>query len=236
MESAPVSADIAFLYNRNFTLSSENPDKVEILKQKIVDWKSAGRKVIIFSPSTVVLKKMGSPKYENLVKTLIETIDQPEYQYVFLPNSSREGSEKIQNNDIWVNRKIQIIMEHESSKEILSKIEWIDWDINTDGIQQIIQGANLVVSSRFHCMVSSLSLGVPIYVIGWGHKYLEILKSFSLEDNIKDYQDIDARIIAEKLVALLQDEENIRKVIADRIQAVRKSSEIQFNQVQVKFR
>ena len=102
-------------------------------------------------------------------------------------------------------------MEHESTEEIISKIEWIDWDINTDGIQQIIQGANLVVTSRFHSMVSSLSLGVPVYVIGWGHKYLQVLKSFTLEDNIKDYQDIDSRIIADQLIALLQDEEKHSK-------------------------
>ncbi len=236
LDSAPVSADIAFLYRRNFSLSSENQDKVELLKKKIAGWKSAGRKVIIFSPSTVVLKKMGSPKYEHLIKTLIETIDQPEYQFIFLPNSNREGSKKIQNNDIWVNRKIRIIMEHESTEEIISKIEWIDWDINTDGIQQIIQGANLVVTSRFHSMVSSLSLGVPVYVIGWGHKYLEVLKSFTLEDNIKDYQDIDSRIIADQLIALLQDEESVQRRIAERIQAVRRSSEIQFTQTEVKFR
>ncbi len=235
MELEPVSADIAFLYRKDYSLSIENPEKVELLKQKIVNLKKTGHKVIIFSPSTVVMKKMTSPKYELLIKKLIETIDHKNYHYVFLPNSNREGSEKLQNNDIQVNKKILVLTKNESSKEIISKIEWVDWDINTDGIQQIIQGANLVVTSRFHCMVSSLSLGVPVYVIGWGHKYLEILRSFTFEKYISDYQVINIGEIGQTLTSLIQNEVLIRKRISERIQKVRESSMIQFEQIEVKF-
>lgn len=236
MEPTPVSADIAFLYRKDYSLSTENQDKVELLKKKIADFKKAGQKVIVFSPSTVVLKKMTSPKYEVLIKKLIETIDHDNFHYVFLPNSNREGSEKLQNNDIQVNKKIRVLMEKESTTEILSKIDWVDWDINTDGIQQIIQDANLVVTSRFHSMVSSLSLGVPVYVIGWGHKYLEILQSFTFEDYISDYQVINIEGIGQTLTSLIQNEDQIRKRISERIQKIRESAMIQFDQIEIKFK
>jgi coenzyme F420-reducing hydrogenase beta subunit/polysaccharide pyruvyl transferase WcaK-like protein len=235
MEVSPVSADIAFLYRKDYSLSIENPERISLLKQKVEKWKAAGHKVIIFSPSTVVLKKMTSPKYEVLIQTLIDTIDRPGYNYIFIPNSNREGSKKYQNNDIQVNHKIQEIMQRRSKLEVLSRIEWIDWDINSDGIQQIIQGANLVVTSRFHSMVSALSLGVPLYVIGWGHKYLEILKSFSLEENISDYQNIDINLIAAKLTELLLNEDSFRRSMMEKINTVRESSLIQFDQIKVNF-
>jgi colanic acid/amylovoran biosynthesis protein len=235
MKAAAVSTDIAFLYNPNYSLSSENLEKVELLKEKLMAWNSSGRKLIVFSPSTVLLKKMGSPKYELLMKNLIEIIDHPEYQYIFIPNSNRAGSGSYQNNDIQVNNKIRMKLEQGFKTELLSKIEWIDWDINTAGIQQIINCANLVVTSRFHSMISSLSLGVPVYVIGWGHKYLEILKMFAFEEWMSDYHQIDVNKISEKITQLIVNEDDMRRRIIERIKVVRKSSEIQFDQIDLKF-
>ena len=38
------------------------------------------------------------------------------------------------------------------------------------------------MASRFHAMVSSLAMAVPTVVIGWSHKYREVLEMFELEE------------------------------------------------------
>ena len=228
--SSPVSTDIAFSYRPEYSLSVENPERVSEITDRLSNLKKSGKKVIVFSPSTVVLKKMTSPKYEQLVLNIIQKIDKPDHHYVFLPNSTRAGSEGFQNNDIQVIKRIREFADFQYAADLLPRIEWIDWDLNTKGIQQIIRESNLVVTSRFHCMVSSLSLGIPIYVIGWSHKYLEILRLFNLEDFMIDYTEKDMDSIVTKLFFLLDNQTHIHKQIIQNLPAVRRSSQIQFNQ------
>jgi colanic acid/amylovoran biosynthesis protein len=193
------------------------------------------KKIIIFSPSTVVLKKMTSPKYENLILNIINKIDQPDFHYIFLPNSNRASSESMQNNDIRVNDRIRLYAEKQNIGTLLSRIIWIDWDINTEGIQKIIREADLVVTSRFHSMISALSLKIPLYVIGWGHKYLEILRLFNLDEFICDYSNADLERICKELLYLLDNKTRIQNQIQVNLPAVKESSNIQFKEIDVIF-
>ena len=162
-------------------------------------WKEEGSKVIIFSPSTVVMKKMTSPKYENLILDIIRKLDHPEFNFVFLPNSNRAESDKAQNNDILAIKKIREGVEKAIPEDLKARIEWVDWDLNTAGLRQIISGASLIVTSRFHGMIAALSLAVPVYVIGWSHKYREVLQSFQMEDFLRDYKNVDAEGMATEI-------------------------------------
>ena len=232
---SPVSADIAFSYRPDYSLSIENPEKVSEITERLSNLKKSGKKVIVFSPSTVVLKKMTSPKYEHLILDIIQKIDMPEYYYVFLPNSNRAGSGKFQNNDIQVINNIRLIAGDRLSENLVSRIEWLDWDLNTKGIRQIISKTNLVVTSRFHCMVSALSLGIPVYVIGWSHKYREVLQCFQLESYMRDFTDVDADTLGSEICAEMQNEREIQKLISKNLPDVIQSSNLQFEEMRVDF-
>jgi coenzyme F420-reducing hydrogenase beta subunit/polysaccharide pyruvyl transferase WcaK-like protein len=234
-EPSKVSTDIAFLYRPEYSLSCENPDKVEKLVDRLSTLQSQDKKIIIFSPSTVVLKKMSSPRYEQLIVNVIRKIDQSDYYYLFLPNSNRAGSENLQNNDIQVNERIRRFTEKQIPESLRYRMEWIDWDINTKGIQEIMREADLVVTSRFHSMISALSLSIPIYVIGWGHKYLEILQLFQMEDFICDYSKAEPDRICDALTQLLENKNSVQKQINRNLPAVKESSNLQFLEIDVKF-
>lgn len=62
-------------------------------------------------------------------------------------------------------------------------------------IKGYIAGAEFIVSSRFHSLVAALSSGVPVAVIGWGHKYDMLLEDFGMPGMIHHAEDPDAQLI-----------------------------------------
>ena len=49
-----------------------------------------------------------------------------------------------------------------------------------------ISKLHLVIGSRYHGLVAALSCRIPIVVLGWAHKYKELLYDFDLEDHCID--------------------------------------------------
>ncbi|WP_299778160.1 polysaccharide pyruvyl transferase family protein [uncultured Formosa sp.] len=56
-------------------------------------------------------------------------------------------------------------------------------DLNSSEVKAVISRLKLLVSSRFHGVVSGLSQGVPTFCTGWSHKYQELLRDYKVEDN-----------------------------------------------------
>lgn len=63
---------------------------------------------------------------------------------------------------------------------------------NPRALKAILGRATLVVGSRFHALVSTLSQGVPCIGAGWSHKYPELFADFNCSELlIKDLSDPD---------------------------------------------
>ena len=81
-------------------------------------------------------------------------------------------------------------------------------------LKSFLGASRFVIGSRFHSIVAALSYGVPCVVIGWAHKYRELLADFGQEKfDISDSRSHDAM---EPLVKELLDaqghESNRRKI------------------------
>jgi len=223
------AADIAFLYEPSYSLSQENEDKIANLCLKITEWKNARERVISIVPSSLVLKrshKLGLDYAGKLLNLCLDTRGKA-IRYVFLPNGTRQGSEKTMNNDIIAIEAIRKKFRQELSDNDLGRIEWVDYDINTRGVRKIIGATDGLVASRFHAMIAGLSLCVPTMVIGWSHKYRETLADFGMQNYATDYKNADLQIL-KAYRTFINNLDDIKTQLDSRIVQVKTSSSKQF--------
>jgi polysaccharide pyruvyl transferase WcaK-like protein len=227
-EKTDLVADVAFLYQPEFSLSEENEERVAALLKKI---KETRKPVVVFSPSILVNIQSAKKGLDYAAKfyELINRLGADRYQFVFIPNASREGSDKKHNNDLLTLVEMRTRAENGAlDAQANSSIDWVDYDINTASIRAIISNADVLVTSRYHAMISGLCLAVPTVVIGWGHKYKETMAYFDLERYSLDFGDATTDLPA-VVQAALDNKSEIHQQIEKNLDKVKQKSEIQFS-------
>lgn len=224
------AADIAFLYQPGDSLSHENDDRLQTLLEQIHQARRQGKQVIIFSPSVLVEKQSHRKglDYAGRFLEAIVTLPSGRYFYVFMPNATRAGSQKLHNNDLVtiMNFKHQA-QNGDLSKDRLVHTAWINFDINTASIRMLIAEADVLVTSRYHAMISGLCLSIPTIVMGWGHKYLETMAYFDLQDYSLDFGDADVELAA-WIEKAIREEDAIREKIRRKFEVVQQLASIPF--------
>ena len=77
-------------------------------------------------------------------------------------------------------------------------------------------------------MVAALRSLKPTLIIGWGHKYQEVMKRFGQEEFVFDYK-LDSNDIHDKMAALLGQENTVASQISEAFELERKASLVQFD-------
>ena len=62
----------------------------------------------------------------------------------------------------------------------------------------VLAGAKLVVTSRFHALVSALTEGVPALCTSWSHKYRELVAELGCPESCIDISDVESAIVKVK--------------------------------------
>ncbi len=170
----------------------------------------ADNDVVGFSPSTVLQQQ--AREGEDYVAEVVRAIDyltQELGRKVFLvAHSARANSEKTHNNDLPVCREIYARLARPQS------VLFVDDELSPEVLRIAIGRCDVFVASRFHAMVSSLATGVPTLVIGWSHKYREVLDMFGQAGFAFSHAEYSDEAFKSRLEELIARKEDIRAEIA----------------------
>jgi polysaccharide pyruvyl transferase WcaK-like protein len=114
--------------------------------------------------------------YLPLMQDLVSHIRAAGHAVVVIPHSVRTGQTKTQNNDLPLCREIYDSIADTTGVGLLSE------ELSSQRLRALIANCHILVTSRFHAMVSALAVATPPLVIGWSHKYEEVLELFELQD------------------------------------------------------
>jgi len=134
--------------------------------------------VVGVCPSVVLQKKVEArgDDYVGQMIAFIERLRRAGKKVLLVPHSVRTGTEKTHNNDLPLCTRIAGLLV--PGEDVL----FVDRELSSQQLRHLIGRCDLFIASRFHAMVSSLAMAVPTLVIGWSHKYREVLEMFELEE------------------------------------------------------
>ncbi len=222
LNNAIIGADAAFMLNiSNSSYKIANDYIGDNFRKKMI---------IGIAPSTVIEKSCENIgiDYSSIISEFIDYLIECENCHVIIiPHSIRKYTTKRKNNDLLVSRKIH---EKVSSKNCCILISD---DLSAEVLRVLISYCNYFIASRFHAMVSSLSMSVPTLVCGWSHKYLEVLQMFEMEDYTFDYTKLDTMMLIDMFTSLKENHQKItakfEKFLPNVINSARINSEIAKN-------
>ncbi|MCU7814762.1 MAG: polysaccharide pyruvyl transferase family protein [Candidatus Thiodiazotropha sp. (ex Rostrolucina anterorostrata)] len=219
-------ADVAFLHSATDTLSKENPQKLANLATQL---EHEDRKLIGICPSSVLATRQhpGMDYYQALTTLCHQLLNQG-YAVLLYPNATREEQfDHFRNNDLPVINKIVKRISQDNPQP--AALYFVDFDINTNSIKQLMSYCRLVMVSRFHAMIAALSTSQPVIVLGWSHKYQEVMQLFNLDDLVFDFKQFDSNGIVDTIDLILSDMQITELKLSQQREAVIASSQDQFN-------
>jgi len=179
-----------------------------------------------FVPSSVVLKKY--PAYEQKLVEVIQALVGSGHKVSLVLHSWKEGTEKSFNNDLPLAKRIA------SQIAVKDQLPIIGVGLNARELKGHIANHKLLVTSRFHAMIAALDTETPPLVLGWSHKYKEVLEEFGLADQAFGYQNTSVDEIVDRVESDLKAAESLSPLIRDRLGAVRLESARQLSLVDSK--
>ena len=198
------ASDVSFSYPGGAFLSKENIHYVNEVRSRLTNFKNEKMQIVGLCPSSVVFLKLKKADVDYIsiwteaIKMLL--LDEKTSVLIF-PNASFQGKmESLRNNDLPLIKQIMTKLSNEGVST--ERIIGIDKDINTCGIKSLIELCDITVVSRFHAMIASLALSKPVMVLGWSHKYLEVMREFKMEEWVFDYK-VEKLDFSSKIVELL---------------------------------
>ncbi len=147
--------------------------------------------------------------YRSCMTQFIDWLTSEGYHVLIIANAARLGSEKTRNNDLMV---CDDIYGRARDKD---KVRWYHEEMDAEEIREYIARCRFLVASRFHAMVGALEKEVPVLLIGWSHKYQEVLDFFELGTYAADYSQLKPKALREAFCSFRDQEDEIRRKLRE---------------------
>ena len=157
---------------------------------------------IVVMPSAVVkgiFESTGGNDVSAMASLVTEIRSKTGRSVVIAPHSYRAGLPEGRMNDGPVCREVAEACAGDS------QVLGLDSDLTAGELRHLVALGSVLVTSRFHAMISGLATSTPTVVVGWSHKYKEVLDDFGLSslgldssalNNPSEIADVVARVLS----------------------------------------
>ena len=157
---------------------------------------------IVVMPSAVVkgiFESTGGNYVSAMASLVTEIRSKTGRSVVIAPHSYRAGLPEGRMNDGPVCREVAEACAGDS------QVLGLDSDLTAGELRHLVALGSVLVTSRFHAMISGLATSTPTVVVGWSHKYKEVLDDFGLSslgldssalNNPSEIADVVARVLS----------------------------------------
>lgn len=220
------------------------PQTEAVVQKKFQKWN--GSHIAALSISSVVERRCRKEgvDYCQVMAEFIAYLVKRGYLVYMFANAARIHAKKPRNNDLMTGDQImQLYQKLSGSSEqrfwqqkedadgtlrewrfFENGLIWEHREMDAEEIRAGIGQCELLIASRFHAMVFALSRQVPVMLIGWSHKYQEVMEQFGLSEYATDYSMLSLESLKQRFELLLERQEQIRCKISRHLPAVQKSS------------
>ncbi|WP_430645991.1 polysaccharide pyruvyl transferase family protein [Agromyces sp. GXS1127] len=202
-----------------FSLELAGDERERLAGRMGLDALESERRLVGISPSVVMEKKFAAAggDYVELMVAFARRLLEAGYDVLLLPHSARAGTEKTHNNDLPLCRRI-------AGQLGDGRVHFPDMELSSQELRYLIGRCAFFVTSRFHAMISSLSMGVPTLVIGWSHKYEEVLAMFELQEWAFGREKATDDYVWERFTDLVSAEDDVRTRLEQHLPDVKRVS------------
>lgn len=149
------------------------------------------------------------------------------HRVVLIPHSVRTDTDKTHNNDLPLCRAVYAAM----ADATRAASAFCDREVDARSLRQLIAACDVFVTSRFHAMVSGLATSTPTLVIGWSHKYEEVLEMFASQRWALAHADYSPQRLEERFEELLAERSAVAGQLATRLPEVRAKAAAQLDRI-----
>ncbi len=176
--------------------------------------------VVALSISSVVEKKCNKMgiDYKGAMVQFIDGLNERGYHVLIIANAARIHSQKPRNNDLMI---CDAVYDAVSNRDM---VRWYHKEMDAEEIRSYIGKCRFLVASRFHAMIGALQKKVPVLLVGWSHKYQEVLDMFRLGQYAIDFSKLSADTLLEEFENFVKNEDTIRAQIEENYETVMASS------------
>jgi len=148
-------------------------------------------------------------EYTRLMGRLADyMVEAFEVDVAFIPNLVGREDDW---DDVFVGRKAYQNVRHKKHVSLIERV------LTARELRGILKTCEIVVASRYHSVIASLSVCTPLVVVGWGFKYREAMKLFGLEDKVMDYRSVTYQEATAKIDEVWQQRQSIHNLLRNHI-------------------
>jgi polysaccharide pyruvyl transferase WcaK-like protein len=157
--------------------------------------------------------------------SFIDRLGSNGHHVMLAPHSARPGAGAGRMNDLPVCRSIYERLANQES------CTFIDDNLAPDELRALIGASVITVTSRFHAMISALATQTPVMVVGWSHKYQEVLDDFGVEGCAIDYPSLTVDELMERFADIQDRRGAIIASIERSLPKVREQSRVSYTAI-----